>query len=90
MNNHSKYTDEFKQEAVNLVTQEGYSISKAAKHLGIGSTTLANWVKRASATPVLNEGEGAELKQLRKENRELRMERDILKKAAQFFAKESG
>lgn len=89
MNNHTKYTEEFRQEAVKLVTEEGYSIAKAAKRLGVGSTTLGKWVNRSHSQGALTVNNQEELKRLRKENRELRMERDILKKAAAFFAKES-
>ncbi len=49
MNNQTKYTEEFKQEAVKLVSEEGYSITKAAQRLGVGSTTLGKWVQRSKA-----------------------------------------
>jgi len=90
VNNHTKYTKEFKIEAVKLITEHGYSINKAAKHLGLGSTTLANWVKRLKGDDSdLSSEDLTELKRLRKENRELKMERDILKEAAVYFAGES-
>jgi len=88
-----KFTDEFKEGAVKLVTEQGYKISDAARNLGIHATQLRRWVKGKSpdATPVTTSTVQlqAELKQLRRENERLRMEREILKKAAAFFAKES-
>ena len=90
MSHQTKYPDEFKQEAIKLVIQEGYSINQAAAHLGIGRTTLGNWGRRTQKGQGSSTEETDELKRLRKEDRELKMERDILKKAATFFAKESG
>jgi transposase len=88
-----KFTDEFKEGAVKLVTEQGYKISEAARNLGIHATQLRRWVKGKSldAPPVTTSTVQlqAELKQLRRENERLRMEREILKKAAAFFAKES-
>ena len=89
------YGREFKVEAVKLVTEGGYSYSEAAASLGIGETLLRNWKKRLET-----DGEEAfvgkghlkavdeEVRRLRAENKRLRMERDILKKATAFFAKE--
>ena len=91
MNNQTKYSDEFKQEAVKLVTEAGYTITKAAERLGVGSTSLGAWVRQTkeSDAPSMSANEAAELKRLRKEIKELRMERDILKEAAAYFAIES-
>lgn len=86
-----KYSREFKEEAVGLVTKQGYGVSEAARNLGISANMLGRWkreMKKQAAggdTLVLE----AELKKLRRENEQLRMEREILKKAAAFFAKES-
>ena len=86
-----KYTDEFKEEAVALVTQQNYSVAEAAKSLGISTKLIYNW-KEKLAMPVaknaLTADEHIELVQLRKENKRLLMEREILKKASAFFAKE--
>ena len=85
-----KYTREFKVSAVQLVTQQGYTPSAAAKSLGVDASCVRGWVEKFS-TEALPSGEGAvqaELRQLRKDNARLLMERDILKKAAAFFAKE--
>jgi transposase len=87
-----KFTREFKVSAVRLVNEQGYSPSKAAKSLGVDANSVRAWVKKYAREAGLEpKGEGvvqAELRRLRKENAELRMEREILKKAAMFFAKE--
>ena len=91
MSQQIKYTEEFKAEAVKLVTQHGYTVIKASQHLGIGKSTLGMWLKRHRAMKegTLNETDQAKLRRLEKENRELKMERDILKEAAVYFAVES-
>jgi transposase len=87
-----KYTREFKVSAVKLVNEQGYSIPEAAKSLGIDPNCVRGWVgKFSSEAGLAPSGEGAmaaELRRLRKENARLIMEREILKKAAAFFAKE--
>ena len=86
------YTEEFKQEAVALVTEQGYSVPKAAESLGITDKLLYNWKAKREAEQsgsVLSAGERAELIRLRKENKELRMEKDILKKASALLFKET-
>jgi len=87
-----KYTREFKVSAVQLVNQQGYSAVEAAKSLGVDPASIREWVKRfSSEAGCAPQGEGAvaaELMRLRKENTRLRLEREILKKAAAFFAKE--
>ncbi|MBK8325624.1 MAG: transposase [Moraxellaceae bacterium] len=91
------YSLEFKQDAAKLVLEKGYSCQKAADHLGVSLSALSRWVK-AERPPNVSEAlskksglslsEHDELRRLRKENEQLRMEREILKKAAVFFAKE--
>ena len=88
------FTDEFKAGAVHLVLDEGKTVGQVARDLDLTATALGAWVKQARANRSngktgLTTEERAELAKLRKENRELRIERDILKKAAAFFAKES-
>ena len=87
-----KHTREFKIAAVRLVNEQGYSPRDAAKRLGVDPSSVRDWVKKFSAELGLAPtGEGAaaaELRRLRAENARLTMERDILKKAAAFFAKE--
>lgn len=88
-----KYTDEFNEGVIKLVTDQGYKISEAARNLGIHTTQLRRWVKDklpdSSPDPASMVQLQAEFKQLRRENERLRMEREILKKATAFFAKES-
>jgi len=88
------FSDEFKQGAVHLVLDEKKSVAEVAHNLDLWGSVLRGWVKQAEADRSkgktgLTTEERAELARLRRENRELRMERDILKKAAAFFAKES-
>ena len=92
-----KYTAEFKVEAVELVEKQGYKIAKAARSLGIRPALLSRWrqeyqADRENAFPGTGhqETEKEELKRLREENRQLKMEKEILKKAAAYFARESG
>jgi transposase len=86
------FTDDSKPGAVRLVLDEGKTVAAAARDLGLTESSLRNWVEQARADRTkgrtgLTTEERAELAGLRKDNRELRMERDILKKAAAFFAK---
>ena len=85
------HSEEFKREAVKLVTDQGYSVAEAARNLGIGSNLLHRWKTRFAAEASgedLSDDERMELGRLRSENKRLRMERDILKKATAFFANE--
>jgi transposase len=85
------YSPEFKAEAVRLVRSSSDSLAKIARDLGVQPLTLRRWSEAARPTPAdpLTSDERTELKQLRREVRQLRMERDILKKATAFFAKQS-
>ena len=90
------YDDEFKRDAVRLVTNNSYGISETARRLGINAKLLGRWKREAEMRPndaFTNNGhvssELDELSRLRKENQRLRMERDILKKTVAFFASES-
>ena len=87
----SKFSREFKEEAVKLVTEQGYGVSEAARNLGIRAGMLGRWKREMKKQEAGSNAQGleAELKKLRRENERLRMEREILKKAAAFFAKES-
>jgi transposase-like protein len=89
-----QFTDEFKASAVRLVLDEGKTVGAAARDLDLTETALREWVRRARADRTqgrtgLTTAERDELARLRKENRILQEERDILKKAAAFFAKQS-
>ena len=90
------FTREFKLEAVKLVKERGVSMSQASRDLGIHLTVLRGWVKAVDEDPQQAfPGQGqmkpeqAEIARLKKEVARLKMERDILKKAAAYFAKES-
>ncbi len=90
------YTKEFKNDAVKLVVEQGYSANEVGRRLVIHQTNVSRWVceYRQENEPSVNCGATrseleAEVKRLRKETERLRMEREILKKAAAFFANES-
>ena len=88
---YKQYTKEFKEEAVLLVLEQGYSVPKAAESLGVSPNLLYKWkeaYEQKQSGKSLSEDEKSELKRLRKEVKELRMEKEILKKASAFFAKE--
>jgi len=95
MNKRKKYSKEFKHDAVRLVTEQGYSIAEAARNLGLNYNMLGRWKKELEEQEDAFRGNGKltpdqlELRRLQAENRQLRMEREILKKATAFFAKES-
>ena len=91
-----KHTPEFKREALNMISNQQLSVAEVSRRLGVSQTLLYKWKAQfAEHGEQAFPGKGqltpqeAELARLRRENELLRMERDILKKAAQFFAKES-
>jgi transposase len=92
-----RYSKEFREEAVKLVTEEGLSVPEAGRRLSLPPSTIVSWVKRFNAGKLGEIGKTyrplteieMELAKVKKENAELRMERDILKKAAAYFARES-
>ena len=86
-----EYTEDFKRDAVALVIEQGYKVSEAARSLCIGDGLIRRWKREfedEASGAKLGTDEREELKRLRKENRLLRMEKEILKKASQYFAKE--
>lgn len=92
----SKYPAEFRDEAVQLVETSGRPRAEIARSLGLSDSTLKNWVvkhraerARAADPAALDEDERAELKRLRKEVLELRTDREILRRAAAYFARET-
>jgi transposase len=95
MKKRQKYSKEFKLDAVRLVTEQGYAIAEAARNLGLNANMLGRWKTEAAESEGAFRGNGKlspeqfELRRLKAENRQLRMEREILKKATAFFAKES-
>lgn len=91
-----QYTEEFKREAVRLVTDHGYGVTETARNLGINAHMLGRWKRQVEQqTNGVYRGNGhmsaehEELLRLRKEVKRLRMEREILKKTVSFFASES-
>ena len=84
-----KFSEEYRREAVKLVLEGGVPVKRAASDLGIGESTLTKWIcaHKAETPEPLILSEREELKQLRKDVAQLRMERDILKKATAYFAK---
>jgi len=92
-----RYTKELREEAVKLVTVEKLSLPEAGRRLSLPPSTLGNWLKACKEGRLGDIGKTyrplteieMELVKVKKENAELRMERDILKKAAAYFAKES-
>ena len=82
-----QYSEAFKQEAVELAKSSGKSVPAIAKHLGVGQTALRRWIAEANATKTPQNTSNTRERELERENRELREEVQILKKAAAFFAK---
>ena len=90
------YTDDFRRDAVRLVTEQGYGVTEACRSLGISSSMLRRWRLQFDPHPStgtepsgLSSTERAEFESLRREVKRLRMEREILKKTITFFANES-
>ena len=91
------YSPEFRAEAVKLIEKTGLSVDRAAKQLSIPKSSLGNWVRAAKKGQLADVGKGQrlpceqdlELAKLRKELAEVKQERDLLKKFAAYFAKES-
>ena len=87
-----RYNRDFKLQAAKLVTENGYSLVKAGKQLGIAPTTISSWIKKfrdsgTLASSISSDSPAQELRDLRKELLQVKMENEILKKAAAYFAK---
>jgi transposase len=94
MGRYRKFDEDFKQGAVRLVLETGKPIAQVARELGVNDGTLGNWCAKArrerdGENPPLSEGERAELERLRKENTELRMQRDVLKRSVALWVDEA-
>ena len=88
-----KFTPEFREEAARMVVETSRPIAEVARELGVNETSLGNWVRayrkeHAGDEPPLQVSERARLRELERENRELRMKADFLSKAAAYFAAE--
>jgi transposase len=92
MSRYRKFTQEYRDEAVKLVIESSRPIAEVARELGINEGTLGNWVnvyrREHPVSEELSIPERARLRELERENRELRLQAEFLKKAAAFFAKE--
>lgn len=91
-----RFTQQFKDDAVRLVIEHGYSCEETGRRLGVSANNISRWVRQdrdkvedPAESGLSREQLETELKRLRKENKRLEMEREILKKATAFFAKES-
>lgn len=88
-----RYTDEFKAEAVKQVTERGHAVVDVAARLDVSQHSLYQWIKRFSVPPAERKAvddQQAEIRRLKSELKRVSEERDILKKAATYFAKQSG
>ncbi len=93
MSSQQKFTEEFKIEAVRQVTERGFAVKEVAARLGVSSWSLYQWIKRygiPAERRLVQEDQAAKLKRVEAELKRVTEERDILKKAAAYFAKQSG
>lgn len=96
MTERKKYSKEFKLDSINLVLEQGYGVTEAAKSLGLHQSALSRWIKEHKELDGQSfkgngklSAEQAEIRRLKEENKRLKMEKEILKKAAVFFAQET-
>ena len=94
MTKQKRYTKEFRLEAARLVVEQGYTLAEAANRLGVSGWSIGNWIRKFRQTGELASADtpqpvAEDLKQLRRENKRLKLENEILKKAAAYFARES-
>jgi transposase len=88
MGHHRPYPKEFREDAVKLAQESDKTVTEVARDLGVEPGTLFGWISRSQAPSPLDDSERAELARLRRRVRTLETEREILKKAAAFFARE--
>ena len=90
MSGRIRYTEEFKREAAAQVTERGHSVTSVAKRIGVSSKSLYDWVKQFGDASDTSATDASEIKRLKAELRRVTEERDILKKATAYFAKDHG
>jgi len=88
MSGRIRYTEEFKREAVAQVTERGHSVTSVAKRIGVSTKSLYDWVRQFGCTPDPSREGAAEIKRLKADLKRVTEERDILKKATAYFAKD--
>ena len=88
---HPRYTEDFKIDAIKQITERGHSIADVSQRLGVSTHSLYAWIKRHSASPsaVVKDDQSAEIRRLKQELARVTEERDILKKATAYFAKDA-
>lgn len=86
-----RFTEEFKLDAIKQITERGYAVAEVSKRLGVSTHSLYAWMKRYSASPgaVGKDDQSAEIRRLKQELARVTEERDILKKATVYFAKDA-
>ena len=90
MSGRIRYTEEFKREAVAQVMERGHSVTSVAERIGVSSKSLYGWVRQFGGDPSKNGEDAAEIRRLKAELKRVTEERDILKKATAYFAKDHG
>ena len=85
------FTDEFKLDAIKQITERGYSVADVSKRLGVSTHSLYGWMKRYSVSPqsAAQDDQSSEIRRLKQELARVTEERDILKKATAYFAKDA-
>lgn len=85
------FTEDFKLDAIKQITERGHSVADVSKRLGVSTHSLYGWMKRsaASPTPAVKDDQSAEIRRLKQELARVTEERDILKKATAYFAKDA-
>ena len=86
-----RFTEDFKTEAIKQITERGHSISEVSQRLGVSTHSLYAWIKKHTTSPsaVVKDDQSAEIKRLKQELMRVTEERDILKKATAYFAKDA-
>jgi transposase len=85
----SNFSEEFKRDAVRQITERGYSVAQVSQRLGVSQHSLYEWKKKFAASNAKGNDEAEEIRRLKKELARVTEERDILKKAAAYFARDA-